>query len=363
MELMIYLKYINYIYNRMNNKINEIKNNEFKKNPKLKFKCKPMRNCDSSGINDIFEVYISYKDKKEYIALKDCSFDVKIFTLLDYKKIAFLKGHTNNITTIRYFLNNKNFYEYLISSDNDKTVIIWDITNNFQTNFRIQTKYKDYILSCLLVFPQNITENYIITSTRNISENEDESATKVYSLNTYKFIKNMKNTKNKKINCLLSWFNKNDNNYYIIQLGNGIFINCLDDNTNYDLKHKGLNKEQGHDSGIIFTKWGDDYLISTSENGKIYIWNLDKNFLFKEIILKNNSLLMHITLWNLNYIIVADYNNKSFKIIDLELYKVITEIKSPDGKEMKCVKKVYHPAFGESLLSEDQNGTIILWTL
>ena len=48
------------IYNRMNNKINEINNNEFKKNPKLKFKYGILINCDSYGINDIFEIYKLY---------------------------------------------------------------------------------------------------------------------------------------------------------------------------------------------------------------------------------------------------------------------------------------------------------------
>ena len=105
------------IYNRMNNKINEINNNEFKKNPKLKLKYGILSNCDAYGINDIFEVYISCKDKKAYIAIKNKGFDLEIFALIDNNRITNLKGHTNKITTIRYFLNNKNFKEYLISAD------------------------------------------------------------------------------------------------------------------------------------------------------------------------------------------------------------------------------------------------------
>ena len=63
---------------------------------------------------------------------------MEIFALIDNNRITNLKGHTNKITTIRYFLNNKNFKEYLISADIDKiVVIIWDITNNFKKNFRI----------------------------------------------------------------------------------------------------------------------------------------------------------------------------------------------------------------------------------
>ena len=352
------LKYIINIYNRMNNKINENNNNEFKKNPKLKFKYKLMTNCDSYGINDIFEVYISYKDKKEYIAIKNLSFQLEIFTLIDSNRLTTLKGHTNNITTIRYFLNNRNFNEYLISADNNNIVIIWDITNNFKKNFRIQTKYQKFIFSCLLVFPQNSIENYIITSTTSISDNEDESATKIYSLSTCKFIKNLIKTKTRKINYLLSWFNKNDNNYYILQLGDGIFLNALDNDYYFNFIK---DKNRRFDAGVIFVKWNKDFLISSSEDGIIDIWDLYDKLHYKEIILKAISSLMHIALWNNNYIIVSDFNNKSFKIIDLEIYKVITEIKHLDNSEIKCVKKMYHPVFGESLLSEDKNGTIKLW--
>ena len=72
---------------------------------------------------------------------------------------------------------------------------------------------------------------------------------------------------------------------------------------------------------------------------------------------------MHISLWNNKYIIASDYNNKSFKIIDLEIYKVITEIKHIENFEIKSVKKVYHPIFGESLLSCDKKGNIKLWII
>ena len=81
-------------------------------------------------------------------------------------------------------------------------------------------------------------------------------------------------------------------------------------------------------------------------------------FLFKVIKVKENSFLMKMIQWNSKYIIVVDYNSKSFKIIDLELYKVITEIK----EEAKSLKKIKHPIFGETLLTIDFIGNINIWT-
>ena len=45
-----------------------------------------------------------------------------------------------------------------------------------------------------------------------------------------------------------------------------------------------------------------------------------------KIINAKNSNLAHIIQWNNKYIIVADTNNKSFKIIDIEESKVISNI-------------------------------------
>ena len=66
--------------------------------------------------------------------------------------------------TIRYFINNKDSNEYLISGDNDKIVIIWDITNNYEIKYKIKTNYgkRNFIFSCLIIFPHNSNNNYDI---------------------------------------------------------------------------------------------------------------------------------------------------------------------------------------------------------
>ena len=54
------------------------------------------------------------------------NYNLDIFTLLDNKKIKSLNGHKNNINTVRYFINNKDYNEYLISAD-DNHIVIYEI--------------------------------------------------------------------------------------------------------------------------------------------------------------------------------------------------------------------------------------------
>ena len=129
----------NPLYNEYINKINY----EFKKEPyNLKFNLNITNNNTKFGWNDKFEIFICYKDNKEYlISPNKNNYNLDIFTLLDNKIILSLKGHKNKIRTIRYFINNNNYNEYLISGDKNKIVIIWDITNNYNILYQIDTEY------------------------------------------------------------------------------------------------------------------------------------------------------------------------------------------------------------------------------
>ena len=121
------------IYNKMNNidnntiNNNKINNNKiFEKDPNnLKYILDITNNNDGVYGIDIFEVFKSYKDNKEYIISKNKdNYNLDIFILLDNKKIKSLNGHNNHITIIRYFINNKDYNEYLISADKNYIVII-----------------------------------------------------------------------------------------------------------------------------------------------------------------------------------------------------------------------------------------------
>ena len=74
-------------------------------------------------------------------------------------------------------------------------------------------------------------------------------------------------------------------------------------------------------------------------------------------------MLAQIIKWNNKYIIVADYNNKSFKIIDLEENKIISDIHGQHIDKVVCIKKIYHSLYGESLLSAANDNSIKLWII
>ena len=337
-------------------------NYEFKKDPKnLKFKDNITITNTPIGWNDMFEIFISYKDNKEYLVSPNCNnYKLDIYTLFDNKKINSLSGHNNIIRTIRYFMNDKDKNEYLISADDNKIVIIWDITNNFNIKHKIDTKYGGSIYSCLLIFPKNSEDNYIITSTFNKSGKDEDSASKLYSLSNGNQIKYFNNTNNNHIYYLLSWYNNIDNKYYVIQFSyKKIIINSLLEDELYAELSNGKNND--HYSGFLFSQNNNDYLCTSSGLGYINIWDLYNKKIYKTIN-TNGCKLAHIIEWNKKYIIVADVNNKSFKIINIDdgtIYNINTEHK----KELTSIKKVNHPIYGESLLTAGGDKTIKLWNL
>ena len=88
----------------LNKYINKI-NYKFKKNPNLKYKYDISNSNQKKGLNDIFEVFLSYKDNQEYIVSPNLNNNLDIFTISENKKLLSLEGHKNMITTIRYFIN------------------------------------------------------------------------------------------------------------------------------------------------------------------------------------------------------------------------------------------------------------------
>ena len=359
----------------INNKYNELKERinhneyfnkmhyEFTNNPiNLKYKADITLTNTNAGWNDMFEVFLCYKDNKEYVVSpNNNSYNLDIYDLLDNKKKLSLRGHKNDIRTVRYFINNRNYKEYLISADDNKLVIVWEVSDNYNIKNQIDTKYGNNIYSCLLVFPINNDNNYIITSTYHDSDDMDTSATKVYSLNNGRLMKYLNNSNYDPIYYLLVWHNKRNNRYYIIQFSYlKILMNDLFDNEiYYELVQE---PETDHFSGFIYTRDNYDYLISSSENGFINIWDLYTKKIFK-VINTNKCLLAHIIQWNEDYFIVADFNNKSFIIVDLEEDKLMSIYNIEHTKQVKCIKKIKHPIYGESLLSCSKDNSIKLWAL
>lgn len=57
---------------------------------------------------------------------------------------------------------------------------------------------------------------------------------------------------------------------------------------------------------------------------------------------------------------VDDYNNKSFNIIDIEEYKLSSDINEQHTDKVVNIKKIYHPFYRESLFSIGRDKSIKL---
>ena len=391
----------NIIYNNMNilnkninNKITDVNMN---KNPKkrsstksqneqqypiiggnpndLKFKYDLVNTNTKGGLNDIFEVFNSIKDNEDYLVSPNkTNFHLDIFTLKDNKFYGSLKGHQKKVTSVRYFLNEYSNNEYLISSDEMGIIFIWDISNLYKKLFTLNTKYNDIIYSCLLMFTGDnyVNENsniekrngYIVTSTYDISKENQNSATKVYSMENGEFINYVKNTNSCSVFYLLPWVNYKDKRNYIIQFCymKILITNLLDDDDVY----AELIQEQklSYYSGFIYEKKQEDkiYLYSSSKNGFINIWDLDNKIMVNNINI-TGSILCHIIPWDEKYAIVANYNGKSFKVINLDTLSVENDIGDSHIKEVKSIKKIRHPILGDALLTAGNDNTIKLWSI
>ena len=330
-------------------------NYEFKKNPNIKYISNISDNKNGSLI---FDVFISFKDSKEYIIVKNKN-DIDIYLLLDYKKIVSLKGHNTDIVIAKYYMNNKDYKDYLISTDYMKIVIIWDIKNNYNILQRIQTYYKELIYNCLLIFPHNKDDNFISLCSSAI-EYYYLSVLKIFSLNKGIIVKESKNPLMIKNFCILSWYNKNNDEYYIIKIDYGrVQISSLLENEIYSTF---ITENEGiHYDGLIYNKNDKDYLCVSSFNGYLDIQDLYDKILYKSIYIQNCK-LNKIIKWNDKYIIITDYENNSFKIIDIENNKAISSINCLHTENILCIKKIYHPIYGESILYSGNDSIIRLFS-
>ena len=340
----------NNIYNKFKNIIQIYEIMEKKEPPvNLKFQLELFKSCSSE-----FEIFLS-KDNELYMAEEKSGF-LKIYSLFINKLIKTIKF--DKIKQLKYFINNKNNNEYLVGisqeENNNKNehsyFIVFDITNNYQ--IKLQKELNFYINNYCLAFPPNHDNNYIILSPYKSSNNEDKIM--VYSLNNFQFIKEFDKL-GKSGGELLTFHNKKENKYYIIYM-NSLLINLFEDN-----KYEPLSSDQ--QNGFIFNKNNIDYLCCYYRNG-INIWDLYNKKIFKTI--KINYLCCFIQ-WNNNYLIGFSADDHAFKIINLEEGTYETNYinnnrNDSNNNPTKFMKKIFHPRYGESLITDSIGNSIILWS-
>ena len=354
----------------INNNINKKEDNYienknfFLKNPNLRFKRQILKSEEYNY--RIFEYYYSIIGNNHNIAIGTKNYNINIIAIENkdnIKLIKILEGHKSQITEIKYFkdINNILHREYLLSAEN-KFLFIRDIIDNYNIIYKINLKYSKSteVISCLMLF--NISNsNYIISSSFQIiaKQNNMKDFTKIFLFNnkSVKHIRNVQNSNKYQTFYLLSWYNKNDNNYYLIECcKEKMVINNL--LTNY--KYGELNsffvedKKVNFNYAFIYEEKGSDYIICSLSIGIISIWNLENKKLINIVNLKDcwPGVILR---WNKIYIIVADKHQKSLKIISLDNLRLINNIiykkKTINCEGYNYIIKVEYPKEGESILA------------
>jgi len=300
---------------------------------------------------DFFEVYTSYKDNIDYLALPNKN-NLDIINLNNNKKVIQLKGHKLDILFVKHYINNKNNNEYLLTIERCNTIFVWDVNDKYKIIIKNTNTYDHTLFSCLLVFPKNYNDNFLVVPPIDC---DDKIGIKIISLKDGKMVKNIITYY---YPYLISWYNEKDNQNYIIQLnGTKIIIN----NLLKDSKYFESEDNDDYNSGFIYNSNNIDYLCASMDNGFIQIWDLNNKKMIKSF--NTNCYFFNIIQWNNKFIIGCEYkfidlenSEYSLNIIDIKNEQIISKIKN----NAKCIKKFYHSKYGESLIISDNN-YISLW--
>ena len=313
---------------------------EFKENPQnLKLRDTLTNNASSYAQQSKFDVYIGLKDHIEYLVYnnKDTN-NLDIMRIRDKTIITSLKGHNANTIVIKYYLKDDK-EEYILSSDANKLVIIWDIQNFFNKKYTIQAQYSSDILDAGLLF-NVFNKDYILLS--NSASNE---YSKLYEFkeNT-PFIKNIYGTNDHTTYFMVPWFYQNK--YYLIECStNKIYINNMFEDENY--ANLSMDPEGSHYCGYLYN--GNYLCVSDYNQYFVRIWDLVNKVIYKQINYEgSNSCSYEIIPWNVNYTIFGCDN--SFVVMNITDGKMIKKIDVKDSNEIRSMKKIKIGQIGECLI-------------
>ena len=353
----------------------KIVNYEYQSVPNFKYELDIKDTENNGGIN-CFEVYISFKDNKAYIA-SISTVRVNIFSITDNKKVHSFVQEKAHITMIKYYLNRKNYKEYLVTGDGKGFIFIYDINDNYNITFSFElvpdANCLVPIYGCMLIFPQNSEENYLVGSANTGNSIPDfNSVTAIFSAETGNSIRVINNSKKEGVYNIMEWHNKKNKKYYIIQFtSKKILINNLLEEELYctfvnDKKYTfPFPLPNDYHCGVLYDKGDTEYLFSSCFNGDISVHDLYNKSLVRTI--ENapycGSTVNMMVKWNNKYIIANDFIKNTFKVVDIEQNKFISDITDEHIKIVMVIQKIKHPTYGEALISSGDDKIIKLWTI
>ena len=302
--------------------------------PNIRYKETIINNFNYSyWICDSFDIYYPLKENRIepyliYVPLYEK--EINILKIKDKKIVAKLTGSSNYIGKVKNFYNEKDKHNYLLSSDWDFSVLIWDLDNNYEIKNKLIPEYSNYIYSFLIYFKFD----YVITSTVGHSQGKDHI--KIFSFKNGTLLKSILNSDNIDTLFLIIWEKekKEEETYIIALCYEKVLIYNLLSNELYCELSTNLKESCGEYFFSGFVSYDNKYLYTSSDEGYINIWDLYLKILVKTIKIKDSSLFKIIP-WCVyinyyldkedskfyeninNYILICDNNKRG--IIDLNV--------------------------------------------
>ena len=296
------------------------------------------------GLDNTFIVFNSINNIMNLIYTNE-SKSIISYNLITNKKINEIKNaHEYYIINLRYYQDIFNKSDLIISiSCYDNNIKLWNI-RNFEC--LLSFKNEDNQCDSLACFLNDNNQNYIVSINNSFK----------YKLDVINFkgelIKEIKDYYNNRTFIIDTYYDNKLSKNFIIT-GNEGFVKSYDYNENKIYKKYYDEDKRGHHSIIINNDNEIIQLIESSFDGNIRIWDFHSGILLKKIKVSfglNSGWLYTVCLLNKNYLFVGCFSG-ILRIIDIKKGIVIKELKNHNTPVI-CIKKIYIPNFGESLISQ-----------
>ena len=351
-------------YKDINNEINYLKNelNILKKEmPKLKNN--NLRNIkfindlsiDSYAYTTLDNTFSTFKsiDNILYLIYANQNKSIISYNLINNKKLNEIKNaHNNYITNFRHYLDNIKKRDLIISlSKDDNNLKLWNI-NNFECLLNLKNINNIGILDSACFLNQN-NKFYILTSNCNVNGNAEPI--KVYDFNGSK-IKQLRDSTDD--TYFIDTYHDNNSSKIFIITGNFGYVKSYDYNNNKLYYKYGEKDNYCRFSVAINDSDKDIKLIETSVDGNIRIWNFYSGKLLNKIKVSSDR-LYGVCLWDNDYLFVA-CKEKVIKLVDIKNKLIINNLIGHTNNSL-TIKKINHPIYGKCLISQGFDNIIKLW--
>ena len=275
------------------------------------------------------------------IEFYDCNKDKIVKTIF--------QAHKQTIFSCRHYPDVRLRKDYIITSSNDRSVKVWDITKDNYDLYISNVHNGYYIYSVSLLCHIHKETNYIITSCPN-------EKMKVWDFSGA-YLRNFGQS-NESTYFIDIFYNKIQKKYFVINANSNDVKSYHFETGDLYQKYKGT-PQTWHMSAVVNDVNDIFVLIESDGNGTIRIWNFDTAELLKSINSINSINLRGICLWNDRYLFAAG-NDSQVKLFDLEEGKFVKTF-TGHTSTVCTLEKIMHPKYGGCLISHALDGKLKIW--